>query len=526
MKTAYYNGHILTMKDRQTASALLVEDGRILAVGSDAELCPQADTAIDLQGHTVLPGFIDAHSHITQLATTLDLVPLGQCTSLDELVQTLQQALSRLTSGAWLIGFGYDNNNLPGKQHPDKRILDTVSTTVPILISHASGHMGCVNSAALSAMGIHSDTPDPEGGRIGRIEGSAEPSGYLEENAFIQLAQKTTAPSMDQLIRAMERAQQIYASYGITTVQDGLTKQNEFALLRTLSENNALFLDIVSYVDLKEHADLLTSHPQYIDQYQHHFKLGGYKIFLDGSPQGRTAWLTQPYENAEDGYRGYPIYSDDQVFAFCQTAVTQGRQLLAHCNGDAAADQYLCAYEKALQAHPNASRDLRPVMIHAQTLRRDQLPTLKRLGMIPSFFLAHVYHWGDIHIENLGLERASTISPAKSAADLGIPYTFHQDTPVIAPNMLETLWCAVNRITKKGRVLGSEERLDAYQALCGITKHAAYQYHEESIKGTLEPGKYADLVILDQDPCQVEPSSLKDLKVLCTIKQGKVIYQA
>lgn len=526
MKTAYYNGAVLTMKSRRCAQAVLVENGRILAVGSDDEILFQADTTVDLKGCCMLPGFIDPHSHITQLATTLDLVPLGSCTSNEALVQALRRALPQTKPGTWLIGFGYDNNSLPGKQHPDKHVLDAVSDTVPILISHASGHMGCVNSAALAAMGITNQTPDPAGGRIGRLEGSTEPSGYLEENAFIQLAQGAAAPSAEQLFHAMHKAQQVYASYGITTVQDGLTKQNEFALLDALAQQHALFLDIVAYPDMKEHASLLQAHPQYAGQYHNRLKLGGYKIFLDGSPQGRTAWLSQPYEKAEDGYCGYPIYQDEQVLAFCERAVMEGRQLLAHCNGDAAAQQYIDAYAQALHRHPGVGRDLRPVMIHAQTLRSDQLPALKHLGMIPSFFLAHVYHWGETHVENLGLSRAEAISPAKSACQLGIPYTFHQDTPVIAPNMLETLWCAVNRKTKQGRILGAEERLDPYQALCGITCHAAYQYFEEHDKGALAPGMRADLVILDRNPCQVPPEELNQLQVLCTIKDGTPVFQA
>lgn len=256
MKTAYYNGAVLTMKSRRCAQAVLVENGRILAVGSDDEILFQADTTVDLKGCCMLPGFIDPHSHITQLATTLDLVPLGSCTSNEALVQALRRALPQTKPGTWLIGFGYDNNSLPGKQHPDKHVLDAVSDTVPILISHASGHMGCVNSAALAAMGITNQTPDPAGGRIGRLEGSTEPSGYLEENAFIQLAQGAAAPSAEQLFHAMHKAQQVYASYGITTVQDGLTKQNEFALLDALAQQHALFLDIVAYPDMKEHASL------------------------------------------------------------------------------------------------------------------------------------------------------------------------------------------------------------------------------------------------------------------------------
>ena len=528
MKTLYHHGVVHTMDHRRTAQALLVENGRIRAVGRSDELLALAPDAhaVDLKGAALLPGFIDAHSHITQLAKTMDLVPLVGCHSLEALLKALRQALPSVPAGGWLIGHGYDHNDFAGKRHPDKHALDQVSATVPILVAHASGHMGCANSAALAAMEVTANTPDPAGGRIGRLPSSAEPSGYLEENAFMQLSSRLPAPTPAQQAAAFEKAQRLYASYGITTVQDGLTKRPEYQQLCALAEAHKLTLDIVSYLDIKDNAALLYCEPAYLNRYHDHLKFGGYKLFLDGSPQGRTAWLTQPYENVENGYCGYPIYTDEQVLAFCQKAVDDGQQLLAHCNGDAAAQQFLDAYAQALHRDHGVPRDLRPVMIHAQTLRPDQLPALAALGMIPSFFLAHVYHWGDTHVENLGSARAARISPARSALALGLPYTLHQDTPVIAPDMLETVWCAVNRLTKSGRVLGPEECLSVYDALCGVTRNAAYQYFEEHDKGTLTPGKRADLVVLDRDPFSVPANELRQVKVLRTVKDGTSVYQA
>lgn len=516
------------MHRHKIAEALLVENGRIAAVGRSEDLLAQAPDAqaVDLAGAAVLPGFIDAHSHVTQLAKTMDLVQLSGCDSLESVVQTLTGALSTVPPGGWLVGHGYDHNAFAGKQHPDKRTLDRVSSTVPVLIAHISGHMGCVNSAALAAMDLTENTPDPPGGKIGRLPGSAEPSGYLEENAFMQLTAGLPAPTAAQQAASMEKAQRLYASYGVTTVQDGLTKQPEYDLLCALARDKKLLLDVVSYVDLKTCRPLLSREPAYVDRYQDHLRFGGYKLFLDGSPQGRTAWLTQPYENAPDGYCGYPIYTDEEVLAFCQTALDDGQQLLAHCNGDAAAQQFLDAYAQALHRDDSVPRDLRPVMIHAQTLRPDQMPALAALGMIPSFFLAHVYHWGETHVENLGLSRARRISPAHSALALGLPYTFHQDTPVLPPDMLETVWCAVNRLTSAGRVLGQEERLSVYDALCGVTCHAAYQYFEENDKGQLRPGMRADLVVVDRDPLAVAPEELRSVKVLATLKDGRAIYRA
>ena len=196
-------------------------------------------------------------------------------------------------------------------------------------------------------------------------------------------------------------------------------------------------------------------------------------------------------------------------------------QLLAHCNGDRAAQQYLDALERAAE---EGKCPPRPVMIHAQLLGRDQLERVKKLGVIPSFFVAHVYHWGDVHVKNFGLERAEHISPAGSALSQNIPFTFHQDAPVIKPDMLETVWCAANRITRQGVVLGAKEAVSVQQALRAVTETAAYQYFREGQIGTIEPGKQADFVLLDRDPLETPRQALRDIQVLETYKGGQQIW--
>ncbi len=205
-----------------------------------------------------------------------------------------------------------------------------------------------------------------------------------------------------------------------------------------------------------------------------------------------------------------------------QKSQAEGVQLLVHCNGDAAAQQLIDAYQTVLGDKQSI---LRPVMIHAQLVNRDQLHAMSAMKMIASFFVAHVYHWGDIHCENFGIARASEISPVHSAILEKVVYTFHQDTPVIQPDMLETLWCAVNRVTKSGRRLGSEEAISIEDALKAVTIHAAYQYFEENERGSIELGKLADFVILSQDPRQTDPMKIRDIEVLATIKEGRCCYR-
>src|SRR5699024_9535879 len=254
-----------------------------------------------------------------------------------------------------------------------------------------------------------------------------------------------------------------------------------------------------------------------------HVKMGGYKTFLDGSPQGRTAWLRKPYEG-EETYCAYGTQSDEEIKDKLEKALRENMQILAHCNGDKACQQYIEQYKLAKE-ETGSNNDIRPVIVHAQLLSQDQLDEVKALNMIPSFFVAHVYHWGDIHIKNFGMERARKISLLKSAQDKGIFYTLHQDAPVIEPDMLETIWCAVNRITKNGVSLGEEERISPLYAIKAVTKNAAYQYFEEDIKGTIKEGKLADLVILDKNILKVEPMEIKDIQVLETIKEGETIFK-
>lgn len=528
--TIYYNGPILTMENDHQVEAIFVENGCIQGVGTKDEVFKSKTDqtkVVDLQGKTLMPAFIDSHSHITSFANTLMVLALQGVTSFEAIQEAIvaYKDKKQLKKGDWIMGFGYDHNFLTEQAHPTKALLDAVLPENPIIITHESGHMGVLNSEALKALGIDSTTKDPEGGHIGRLDGSQEPNGYIEEKALMNAVMHIPRPSFHEVIQAMHEAQEIYLSYGITTCQDGYTKVEEFGLLDALAKQGLLKMDVISYVDLKDHESLLKNNPHYVNQYKNHYKIGGYKLFLDGSPQGRTAWMCEPYEQSEDGYKGYPIYQTDVLKPMIEKSLQQGIQLISHCNGDAAAEQYISVFTECVNEGQYEQTN-RPVMIHAQLVRPDQLKRMVAIEMIPSFFMAHTYYWGDIHLENFGPRRANLISPAKSALDLGIKYTFHQDTPVIKPNMLETVWCAVNRMTKKGIVLGPQELLTPLQALKGVTIHAAHQYFEENQKGSIKVGKLADLVMLSDNPLTIDPMHIKDIQVLQTIKEGIVLYQA
>ncbi|MDO4272550.1 MAG: amidohydrolase [Eubacteriales bacterium] len=525
----YYGGTVLTMEeetDREgKVNAVCVEKGRIIFVGEEQEArqrFPQAEFH-NLRGGVMMPAFIDAHSHLSSAASESLQIALENVRNMKQLREVLLEYVDRnqIKPGVWIRAKGFDHNQMEEKAFPDLEFLDKLLPDNPFLLQHKSGHMGVLNSIALEKLGITADTPSPKGGLIGKRDGRL--TGYMEENAFIECLKKIGGPELNQFMDAIEEMQDKYASYGITTVQEGMMASQMIPLYRELMHRRYLKLDVVGYGDVNSAEEFREAFESSIGKYDRNFKLGGYKIFLDGSPQGRTAWMLEPYEGEEE-YCGYGTLTDSQVLAAVKKAADTNMQLLAHCNGDAAADQYIRMAEKAA-AEGYDIESMRLVMIHAQLLRREQMKEVKDLGMIPSFFVAHVYHWGDVHRENFGEKRASEISPAGTALKYEIPFTFHQDNPVIEPDMLETVWCAVNRTTREGRILGQEECIPVYEALKAVTINAAHQYFEENEKGSVREGKWADLVVLDKNPLKVPKEEIKNIRVMATYRHGVPVYR-
>lgn len=528
MKTYYINGTILTMEEELYQEALCVEDGRIIAVGTEEEVLKgktEEDHVVDLGGKTMMPGFIDGHSHFVGTANAMTQCDLSACTSFQEMIDTMKafKECRNLGEDEWLLGCNYDHNFLKEGCHPDRYVLDQISETNPIVIVHASSHMGVANSRALKLQGVDETAQDRKDGRYGRVEGSQIPNGYMEEKVFLEFQAKIPMPSIEKLMQLIGEAQKMYASYGITTIQDGMVGMPLFQLLKAASDMGILKADVVGYLDIMTAADLVDTMPEYVDQYQNHFKIGGYKIFLDGSPQGKTAWMLQPYEG-EMEYRGYPIHSDENLKKYILVALEKEQQLLAHCNGDAAAEQYVTQFEQALK-EKGQEESFRPVMVHAQLVQKNQLERMAKIQMMPSFFVVHTYYWGDIHMKNFGPERGSQISPVKDAVDLEMKYTFHQDTPVVPPDMMRTVYSAVNRVTKSGQEIGKNQCISVLDALKAITIYGAYQYREEAEKGSIAVGKKADFVVLDQNPLAIPVENLAEVQVLMTIKEDEVIYK-
>lgn len=529
--------HIITVdEDTAAATAVAIKGEKILAVGDQEAVLKHrsAQTKIvDLGERALLPGFIDAHGHMAMQGKLLKFAnlsppPVGAVTNIAELSTTLRQYIDagEIPPGQWVIGFGYDDSLLKEGRHPNRQELDKVSTEHPIFLMHTSGHLGAANTLALESVGISASTPDPAGGVIRRQPGSMEPDGVLEESAVWQVYLALPQPSLEKSVDQLGDVQNYYASKGITTVQEGGATEQDIAVLRAAAGQDKLMLDVVAYA-LWVPGKAEMPNPGEFGTYSHRFKLGGIKLVLDGSPQGKTAYLSEPYYVPPPGqdasYLGYPAYPAEVVDQAVHDVLSAHIPLLAHANGDAAAELLINAVEQATQSQ--ALTDTRVVMIHAQTVRDDQLDRMAGLGMIPSFFTAHTFFWGDWHRESvLGPERADRISPTRSAMDRGIIFTVHNDAPVTPPIPIDLLWSTVNRRTRSNDILGPAQRINTYEAIKALTINGAWQYFEEDSKGSITPGKLADLVILSQDPLETDPADLRDLEVVETISHGRSVY--
>lgn len=533
MDMIYYGGPILTMEsESDSPEAVLVSKGIIKKAGSLKEVLDAAGGSVkkyNLEGKCLMPSFIDPHSHVSLCGQMALFADLSECRNFDDIANTMKEYIkeNKITADKVAVGFGYDHNFLDEDGHPDKTVLDKVSTEVPVLVLHVSGHLACANTPMLELAGVTAESEDPKGGRYGRVAGSNEPDGYMEEAAMMGVQGvmgKRIKPDLKKLMNGMQKD---YLKNGVTTVQEGSANMGTMKMLKMAAMLGKLKTDVVIYPLISEDGEeVMAKHRKLLGKYKKHLRIGGYKMILDGSPQGRSAWMSEPYLGGDEGYCGYPWITDEEAEKYAKTAVDGNFQILTHCNGDAASEQFLNAYEKALAESSNPHKDkLRPVMIHCQTVRNDQLDRMAAINMIPSIFVGHVYYWGDVHMKNFGSERGNHISPAKDALDRGMAINFHQDAPITKPNMLHSVWCAVNRISRAGNVIGADQKIGVYDALKAVTINAAYQYSEEDSKGSIREGKRADLVILDKSPMEVDPVAIKDIKVLETIKDGKTVYK-
>ena len=536
-----FTGEIVTVDDAQPAAgAVAVTNGRIAGVGSRDDVLGQHRGAgtrvVDLDGNTLLPAFIDPHSHYINSLMVANQVnvyapPAGPGTDVAAIVGELRKFRDAkgIGAGEVIMGYGYDDTLMPDGRVLHAEDLDGDFPENPVIVQHVSLHGGVLNSAALRKWGITADTPTPPGGVIVRKPGSHEPDGLLMETAFLPVFASLPKPTPDQEIAWSKAGQALYAAAGITTAQEGLSHQGDVDLLYRAAEGGATLIDVVAYPFIFDLDAVLQAYPpSTFGKYRSRVKLGGVKITLDGSPQGRTAYFTTPYlaegPEGQQNWRGEEPFPQETVNGWFQHVYDLGLQLLIHANGDAAIDMLLDAHSAA--AAGDFELDRRTVAIHSQFARRDQLQRYLAERVIPSFFTSHAYYFADAHIRLRGREQADFLSPMRAAIDLGLRPTNHTDFNVTPIDQLFLMWTAVNRVSRSGEVIGDDQRVTALEALKAVTINAAYQYFEEDSKGSLEVGKLADMVILDANPLTLDPMAIKDIKVVETLKEGQTIYAA
>lgn len=532
---AFINGQVITMDDNNSiVEAVFVREDQIIAVGDNAKIQGLIDNKTlvhDLQGKTLLPGFIDSHSHFPGSGMSLFMAdlrspPVGPITNIPDLLTRLQEKAKSIPKGEWVNGFGYDNLMLDENRHPSRDELDQALPDHPVFILHVSGHMGVTNSLGLIETNISEESRDPEGGHFARDK-NGRLNGLLEEHAATPLQENMLDLGLIDFLRMVSHANNDYLKVGVTTAQNGAvsTEMTQGLSIAKVLNLTPLRLELWPQFD-NFGQDFLNGTIEVEDFNRDRLNIGAIKIIADGSIQGYTGYLSEPYHEPFHGdteYRGYPRVPYPELAQWIKKYHSAGFQLAVHGNGDASIDDILDAFEQAQKASPK--EDPRLILIHAQMAREDQLARMKTLGVTPSFFSAHTYYWGDMHRDiTMGEERANRISPARTAIDQGLRFTSHLDTPIVPMSPLLSVWSVVNRLSATGKIIGADERIGVMQALRSVTIDAAWQIYRDQDLGSIEEGKLADLVILKRSP-MIDPLTIKDIKVDRTIIGGVTVYQ-
>jgi predicted amidohydrolase YtcJ len=521
------HANVLTMNaQRPRATAFAVRAGKFIAVGSEGDVQPligKSTEVLDLGSKTVLPGFIDAHVHPRPIFPAdsrwyiVDVGP-GAVKNMDELIAALKRKAAITPAGAWVTGFGYHETKLG--RHPTRRDLDLASTSHPILIRHASGHLSACNSLALERAGVTAQTKDPPGGQFDR-DADGEPTGLLKERAAAVVRQANPLsedPPESELLAAYRTCLQRFLRRGLTSVHvAGTDPRTADRLAKAQAGNEPVRLYVMLREDRLDEAGR-RKRLQKPDEAQVRF--GAIKLFHGNSLTGQTCWLYKPYAHRKD-YFGIPPARPQTALNETIRAIHEaGLQACVHTNGDREIDMVLNAFAAALARSPRPNHRHR--LEHCSVVNAAILERIKRLGLVVVPH-SYVYEHGD-KMENYGADRWDWMLPNRSLLDLGVPVAGHSDYPVSAADPLLRIQDMVMRRSAEGKVYGPKQRTTVEQALRVWTLGGAYASFEEDVKGSIERGKLADFVILAADPTRVEADRIKDIAVERTAIGGKVVF--
>jgi predicted amidohydrolase YtcJ len=547
VNTIFTARKVITMNPANPqAQAVAVRDGRILCAGTLEECQAWGEATVDdrFADHVLIPGFVEAHGHTMDSASELapyvgyHPYPLSDGTrtaairSYQDLINRLKEEDAKLPAGEPLVANGFDPIYFPDLPRLSKRELDQVSTTRPVFVRHASGHLATVNTALLDAEGITRDSPTPGVGK----DADGEPNGELQEapammlakSAFEKVYASTLGPQPIRIHAAMCRNAGVTTStelVGPLLIQPDQTKiwqdtvnDTAFPVRMVLYNLPAMPGQSTDYDAVAEAAVALR------DIETDKLRVPGIKLVADGSIQGWTAVVMEPgYFTGED--HGLLMFSPEDLLAAVRAFHARKLNVHCHCNGNGAGQVFIDAVEEVLRT--DAWLDHRHVLQHSQMTTAAQYRRMGRLGICANIFTNHIWYWGDQHYEfTMGPERTRGMWACRTALDSGVPLSFHTDSGVTPVGHLMTMWCAVNRVTPSGRVLGEHEKITPYEALHAATIGGAFQLHMDHEIGSIEAGKFADFAVLAESPLDVDPMAIRHIEVWGTVLGGEVFQAA
>ncbi|MFL5486267.1 MAG: amidohydrolase [Gemmatimonadaceae bacterium] len=530
------NGRIYTVDNaRPVVSALAVRGGRVAFIGSDAEakaLANPSTTVIDLEGAAVVPGFVDAHAHLLGLGTTLQRVNLAGSPSYDDVIARVKAWARDVAPGAWILGRGWDQNRWPTKEFPTHEALSGAFPDNPVALTRIDGHALLANAKAMQLAGVNASTPDPRGGRIIRLASGA-PSGVFVDNAQSLITRAIPSATKADKRKAILAAVAEANRWGLTGVHDAGEDVETVGIYEELARAGSYHLrNYVMLSDPGEPGSPATLRNPYIQRgpqsalYDGHLWIRAIKLYADGALGSRGAALLEPYSD-EPTNSGLLVSRPEHIRAWADSALRRGFQVNVHAIGDRGNRIVLDAFDSALKKSPKADHRFR--IEHAQVLSPSDIPRFARLGVIPSMQATHQtsdMRWAEARV---GPQRIRGAYAWRSLLNTGVVIPNGTDFPVEEVNPLLTFHAAVTRQDPTNWPAGGwypEQKMTRQEALLSMTLWPAYAGFQESILGSLTPGKYADFVVLDRDIMSVPDTEILGARVMSTWIGGKRVYQA
>ncbi|MCB5176488.1 amidohydrolase [Microvirga lenta] len=526
------NGPIWCGRNEGVVEAVAIWQDRILASGRDADIASLAGPAtriIDLKGRLATPGLNDSHLHLISLGMMMDWVDAKPTTAptLESLLSAIKERASKTRPGEWILARGYDQTKLDVERHPHRSELDQAAPDHPMMLVRTCGHISICNSKALELAGIDESSPTPPGGLIEQQNGRL--TGLLAENARAPVWAVIPPPTQDELVAAIERGGRHLLSYGITSCMDAAVGQRggfgEIAAYHRAKREGRL--PVRTWLALLGDPDK-TIVPQCYEAGlisgtgDDMLMVGAIKFFLDGSAGGRTAWMSKPYLG-EDATTGVQMMSDDELNELVMDAHAKGYQLACHAIGDAAIEQLITAYERALAAFPDPNRRHR--IEHSGFSTPEQHDRMVKAGIYPCPQQVFVYDFGDAYVSVLGEERGLKSYPFKTWINLGLKPATGSDAPVCEPDPFPNFYAMLTRKTWKGTVMDASECISIEEALQAYTEYGAFSQKMENVKGRLVPGQLADIAVFSRNLLTASPEDILD-NTQCdlTIRGGSIVH--